>query len=79
MGYEKRLQLKNDKKTDMKRPVTFQKESFRARKAKKQQIREKKLTFNIMYYPVSQNVGKAKTKFCYRFDNYKSKQSIQKR
>ena len=33
MGYGKRLQLKNVKKADIKHPVTFQKEFFRARKA----------------------------------------------
>ena len=53
MAYGERLQRKNVKKADIEHQGTFQKLSFRE---KKQQLSERKLTFNITYYPVYRNV-----------------------
>ena len=53
MAYGKRLQRKNDKKADIKRQENSRNDLL---EKEKQQMPEKRLTFNITYYPAFQNV-----------------------
>ena len=53
MAYGERLQRKIDKKADIQRQGLFRNDLL---EKEKQQMSERKLTFNITYYPVFRNV-----------------------